>query len=92
MPPQTGPVVVVTTAPMANSTPPMDGLMEDQATSGLDDATPMLGEAVASPQPSTLESALLASPREGQLGVVTGDEAPTSREAARRLVRFLDEV
>jgi hypothetical protein len=45
-----------------------------------------------SPQPPAQESALLTPPREGQPGVPNGDETPSSREAARRLARFLDKV
>ena len=57
--------MVVTAAPVADSTPPLDGLTADQATSGLDDVTPTLSEAVASPQQSAPESALLTPPHEG---------------------------
>jgi len=92
VPPQTGPAVLVVEAPVAGPSLPMDGLMADQATSGLSDMAPTSGEAVAPSQPSVLEAALLTPPRASQLDVVCGDETPTSLEAARRLARFLDEV
>ena len=90
MPPHTGPVAVtvaVTVAPATDSTLPMHDPLADQATSGLGDATPATGDAAVSPLPS----ALLTPPREGQPDVAR-DETPTSLEAARLLVRFLDEV
>jgi hypothetical protein len=42
--------------------------------------------------PPAQESVLLTPPREGQPDATSADETPTSREAARRLARFLDEV
>jgi len=87
VPPQGGPAVVVVAAPAADSTPSMDDLMADHATSGLG-KTPT---SVASPQPLVLETTLLTPHHEGEPNVAR-DETPTSFEAARCLVRFLDEV
>jgi len=47
VPSQIEPVVLVTATPTAGSSLPMDGLMADQATSGLSDAAPMSGVAAA---------------------------------------------
>ena len=75
--PQIRPVVLVAEAPAAGPSLPMDGLMADQATSGLSDAAPTSGEAVAPSQPLVPESALLTPPRVGQLGVECGDKTST---------------
>ena len=92
VPPQRGPIVLITKVLAVGPSPSMDALMAEQATSSLSNAAPTSGEVTAPSQPLVPESALRTPPRAGQLDVVCGDETPTPLEAAQCLARFLDEV